>query len=305
MIKGDYVIFNAFQVEASKSTQPNLTDLYVQAGHRIRDAMPQVISIDNFLDQHSDDKQIELCGKLAIVRKILEAESRSHLFIDPSNIYNKMRFSDIEHTWVTNFWKLLTENCSQEALEGRFKSVAFIIFNYDRCIEHYLYYSLQNVYNMSPGDAASLVKCIEIYHPYGTVGSLPWLGQPNSIEYGATPNPHQLVNLAKQIKTFTEGTDEQSSDVLSIRSLTMTSSRILFLGFAFHKLNIDLLFSTPANQSAVRHIFATANGLSKSDISSIEVEIRNMGVSQANVLIRGDLKCSQIFQEYWRSLSFL
>ena len=38
-----------------------------KASARIRDAMHQAISIDNFLDVHADDETIVLCGKLAIV----------------------------------------------------------------------------------------------------------------------------------------------------------------------------------------------------------------------------------------------
>lgn len=43
--------------------------------------MPQSISIDNFIDSHKGDKEIELCGKLAIVRAVLEAEAKSDAFV--------------------------------------------------------------------------------------------------------------------------------------------------------------------------------------------------------------------------------
>src|SRR5690349_15528790 len=36
------------------------------AAQRICRAMPQAISIDSFIDSHSGDEEIELCGKLAI-----------------------------------------------------------------------------------------------------------------------------------------------------------------------------------------------------------------------------------------------
>lgn len=187
----DADILHAIQSATNRSA-PEI-NLYHQACKHICNAMPQVISIDNFIDQHSNDKRIELCGKLAIVRTILKAESQSSLFINLSNFNNKMMFESLEETWFASFWKLLTENCNKKDLEQRFSKVAFVIFNYDRCIEHYLHCSLRNTYQMSTSDAAHLVKCIEIYHPYGTVGSLPWQNTDNSVEYGDKPNSGQLL----------------------------------------------------------------------------------------------------------------
>ena len=309
MNSGDDVICNAFRI-AVQSSNPPSQDInpFLQASWRIRDAMPQAISIDNFIDAHSNDKRIELCGKLAIVRTILEAESKSSLFVDQSRGDNKLKFGQLENTWFSSFWQLLFENCKPSDLEQRLSSVALIIFNYDRCIEHYLYHALQNYYSMSASDVAQLLKHLEIYHPYGTVGSLPWLNSKNVIGYGATPHPKQLLELASQIKTFTEGTDELSSEVNSIRSNMKMSHRLVFLGFAFHKLNMELLLPALASADLPtgQRIFATAYGISTSDIESISAELVAKGaLSAGNIRIRNDLMCSQLFREYWRSMSFV
>ena len=104
VVSGDDLIFQVIVKEANDLSNRNIND-YVQASHRIRDAMPQAISIDNFIDQHSEDKQIELCGKLAIVREIFRAEHGSYLFVDPSNSYNKMAFEsdDVKKIMVYQF----------------------------------------------------------------------------------------------------------------------------------------------------------------------------------------------------------
>ena len=44
---------------------------HLHACWKIRDALPQAMSIDNFIDSHRGNEKIELCGKLAIVRSIL------------------------------------------------------------------------------------------------------------------------------------------------------------------------------------------------------------------------------------------
>ena len=174
MINGDHFIFEAFRLAAAKDpTHNDLLPSFQRAGWRIRDAMPQAISIDNFIDTHSEDKQIELCGKLAIVRTILEAESKSVLFIKQLQGNPPLRFDRLENTWFNSFFRQLTENCKPVDIKKRLSSVVLVIFNYDRCIEHYLYHALQNYYFMSASDVVSLLQSLEIYHPYGIVGSLP------------------------------------------------------------------------------------------------------------------------------------
>ena len=307
MVSGDHDIVEALRVAvAGSDPQSRGINSFIHAGWRIRDAMPQAISVDNFIDAHSGDKQIELCGKLAIVRTILEAEAKSYLFVEFLGDH-RLKFGQLENTWFHSFVQLLTENCQSSDLATRLNSVALVIFNYDRCIEHYLYHAIQNYYAMSASDVAHLLQGLEIYHPYGTVGSLPWLSRKNEIEFGATPYPKQLLELASQIKTFTEGTDELSSDVNSIRSIMKTSHKLVFLGFAFHRLNIELLLpkTTSENPPTGRRVFSTAHGISKSDTDSISAELANRGeLFVGNILIRNDLTCSQLFREYWRSMSF-
>ncbi len=76
-ISGDVEIFRALR-SLAKDADGHI-DEYLGACWRIRDAMPQASSIDAFIDNQGDDK-IELCGKLAIVRSILEEEQKSRLF---------------------------------------------------------------------------------------------------------------------------------------------------------------------------------------------------------------------------------
>lgn len=302
MISGDHRILEALHMASGDDI-----NTFLNACRRIHDAMPQAISIDNFIDSHSGDKQIELCGKLAIVRTILEAETKSDMFVEFQGSH-RLKYDRLENTWFHSFMQLLTENCSPSNLAARLSSVALVIFNYDRCIEHYLYHAIQTYYGKDASDVAQLLHRLEVYHPYGTVGSLPWLRHDNQIAFGATPHSKQLLGLASQIKTFTEGTDESSSDVASIRSIMKTSDKLVFLGFAFHHLNIELLLPKPMSEKSPimqRRLFATAYGISKSDTDSISAELAVKGrLSMVNIQIRNDLKCGQLFREYWRSMSF-
>lgn len=306
MVSGDELICNSFRVAARSDPHQDINPFLYSCWH-IRDAMPQAISIDNFIDTHSHDKRIELCGKLAIVRSILDAESNSRLY-DKNQGMNLLNFNRLDDTWYNSFWQLLTENCKAADLENRFSKIALVIFNYDRCVEHYLHKALQNYYKLSDADATRILNLVEIYHPYGTVGSLPWQEGGHKIIFGGTPHPTQLLELANQIKTFTEGTDESSSGIAKVRSNVRLCNRLVFLGFAFHRLNMELLL--PSDLVAVpgndRKIFATAFGISKNDSTEISDElIQKTGIPHNRTYVRNDLSCSQLFREYWRSMSFV
>jgi len=306
-MNGDYDIYQAINIHIhNKFTNVDITP-YIHAALHICKAMPQSISIDNFIDTHKDDKKIELCGKLAIVKAILEAERNSLLYIEPPYFDNKMNFNTLETKWYGNFFKLLTENCTKDNLSQRLKSTSLIVFNYDRCIEHFLYNSFQNYYGFEPNELGKLFNEIEIYHPYGVVGSLNWQQNP-STAFGSEVSPIELLNLADQIKTFTEGTDPHSSEIQAIHNNINTADMIVFLGFAYHDLNMELLMpeNSKPDTTKLRSCFGTAYNISDHNCKLIEIQLRAFFNSQVEyVNINNQLKCSDLFNEYWRSLSLV
>ncbi|MEA2693563.1 MAG: hypothetical protein QOJ16_2950 [Acidobacteriota bacterium] len=274
---GDDLIAQAFLLMAQSADQHRGDiDPYLYAAWRVRDAMPQAISIDNFIDSHRGDQDIALCGKLAIASCILAAERASKLYVDPGNVNNKINFSAVEDTWFNSFFQLLTESCEQADLPDRLSKVAIVCFNYDRCIEHYLHAGLQNYYGMRPEAATDVLSSLEIHHPYGTVGKLPWQSQQDGFAFGAIPRPPKLLEFVHTLRTFTEGIDPERSDISAIRSTLSTAERIAFLGFAYHRLNLQLLFpfsATGPARSVEGRVYATANGISNSDLQEITSEL--------------------------------
>lgn len=303
--RGDYLIVEALR-RAIRSKDPNARDInpHIEAGRKIKDALPQAISIDNYIDSHQGDDRLELCGKLAIVRSILEAESKSKIYVDKFGKKNKLDFQATEETWYNMFFKLITENCNLEQLPERLSTIDLVVFNYDRCIEHYLYHAIQVYYHVNEQEAASIVKKINIYHPYGTVGNLPWYASENSIDYGVEPNSQQLLELASKIKTFTEGTDPNSSDISAIRNGFANAHIVLFLGFAYHRQNLRVIDPATASLGNISgaHYYGTAKGISDNDCELITEELMRFGKAN-RVYIRNNLTCAQLFNNYWRSLS--
>jgi hypothetical protein len=154
--------------------------------------------------------------------------------------------------------------------------------------------------------AERVVRSIEIYHPYGTVGYLPWQQANGAADFGADPHANQLLDLASQIKTFAEGTDPNASQVVAIRQKLIEANIIIFLGFAFHRMNLELLRPTdsPAAELQPAEYFATAHGISSNDCEIIKSDLANLrGIEPKSMNLRNDLACNQLLQEYWRSLS--
>ncbi|WP_027159932.1 hypothetical protein [Methylobacter luteus] len=308
---GDYKIIGALDVLAR---QPNnrkgdISPYLCHAWH-IRDALPQAISIDNFIDAHRDNDKIALCGKLAIVRSILAAEKKSLLYFKQERSESNINFSALENTWYIPFFQLLTENCTKDDLKERFKTITLIIFNYDRCIEHFLFCALQNYYKISEPEAAELVRSINIYHPYGNVGTLPMDNRGDGMMFGESPSAENLLRLAQKIKTFTEGTDPESSEITAIRKRMTMATRLVFMGFAFHKLNMQLIAPGYTDDHGILNIrcFATTLGISYSDREVIMHQINDLYSNASNHVsistLMTDGYCGEFLKEYWRSLSF-
>jgi hypothetical protein len=202
----------------------------------------------------------------------------------------------------------LSEDCSLDKLRERLGRVAFIVFNYDRCIEQFLMHAIMAVYKVPEEVAAEIVSWVDIYHPYGTVGNLPWVTarrvNHEIIGFGEAPTPQQLLKIIRGIKTFTEGTDDRISEIMAIRNQMERASRIVFLGFAYHKLNLRLLLGdNPIIPEKNRRVFGTAYGMSASDTQLVG-DVLGRTLNAPSIAIRNDLTCSNLFREYSRTLNF-
>lgn len=304
---GDKEIFDAFHLATSQSGMPsNSINDYLVNSWRICAAMPQAISIDNFIDNHRNNKLIEIAGKLAIVRSILKAEKSSHLYFDRDRAKSTINYQAVENTWYNLFMQLLTENCPIEELADRLSKIVFIIFNYDRCVEHFICNAIENYYGVDRKVASKLVNEIEIYHPYGSIGGLSWQNKEKTIDFGSDIHPRTLLELSSQIKTFAEGTDSKKSAIDDIRQTLLEARIVIFLGFAFHRQNMELL--KPERRahsgSADNEYYATAFGYSESGAESIERDIGGLlEVGAKKLFVRRDLKCNELLREYWRDLA--
>jgi hypothetical protein len=278
---------------------------YFDTAGLVRGAMPQAPSIDNFIDSHRKNPQVAEVGKLAIASEILRAEMKSALYVDPANIYNKLNFQLSSNTWFNSFFQLLTLNAQEDDLPEILRRVRVVTFNYDRTLEHFLFHSIQNYYGTSSERAAEILSNLVVLHPYGKVGSSPWQNSGIAVPFGGELHSSALLQVSAGLRTFTEGTSQTDSQIASIRSSIFEAEILTFLGFAFHELNLELLFGPPTNAPTrhIKQVYGTAMGLSESNKKAIVSELCHRGrYDPSQVTLRRELSATQLLPEYSRNL---
>ena len=186
-----------------------------------------------------------------------------------------------------------------------FENVSFITFNYDRCIEHFLWVALKTYYVMSDEEIVAILSQIPIFHPYGQVGRLNWQnGRAMNTPFGGveTFSGEQLLEIASQIKTFTERVEDDAM-LLAMRKQVEEAETIVFLGFGYLDLNLRLI--APTKRSNADRVCGTAYNMSEPDRETVENDVigwlKSNGAA-VNIRLRSDLKCVGLFNEFWRSI---
>jgi hypothetical protein len=183
-----------------------------------------------------------------------------------------------------------------ENLGDIFKHLTIVNFNYDRCIEHFLFHAMQAWSHKDEREVAERMKGLRIYHPYGSVGDLPWQSR-EGIEFGAEPDEFGLLKSSSKIRTFNEEVMDKTK-VGEIQDAMCTASRVIFLGFHFHSQNMDLIKppNAPSGQ-ANQEAYATALNRSSSDVNLISNQISNSG-RFARIHINQGWDCASLFREF-------
>jgi hypothetical protein len=274
---------------------------YALAFRTIREGILLSNSIDDFLNIHSGNSHLVEAGKAAIVSAILQAEAHSDLYVNPSNANNKLNYEKIAESWFLKFMRVLGPGIVAKDAEFALDNVSFIVFNYDRCLEHFLSYALPDLYGVSKPDALKMVGGATIIHPYGSIGTL------EKVPFGGDENQRfDYLALGNEIRTYAEQFDAGAINA-RIQKAVAEAACVVFLGFAYHDQNMMLL--KPEARIDGRHFFGTAFGMSEADR---QVVIRQLGrffttspgVTPTDYIrIENTLKCAGLFSHYAKSLA--
>lgn len=263
-------------------------------------------SIDNFLNAHNESINLVRIGKICIVDAILKAERSSDLYINLDHehdigIPDYDMISKAKDTWMGVFCRNLFENHKFSEIGKMFENIKFVIFNYDRCVEHFLLHAVGAYYNINLDLASETLSTAVFIHPYGSLGKLPWqaLSKSDPVRaFGAESTVSDLEIGRTLINTFTEGVND-SEHLAAIRREVMLAQKIYFLGFGYHSINIDLLKVQSGGH--MRWVKGTSYQLSNFNkiTNGRRVEsIFDRSSGYVDVNVDNDMKCADFLEFY-------
>jgi len=285
-----------------------------KTGWIIRDGVLLANSIDDFLDRHAANPNVVLYGKAAIVASILEAERRSRIFTSNAQPRSESFFADVSKTWYSRLLKVLGPGVPVEKVDTLFNNVAFIDFNYDRCLPQFLVEAIQPLYGLDRPRAQQIVATARILHPYGSLGALPIQGTAGGVPFGDPDETADPYEMAQRIRLYTEQVKDHDK-IDEIKQTVAQADRLVFLGFGYHQQNLNLI--APTGTKATREILGTAFGISADDIAVLQDALRIFIKPMAPRLsartgrdvthydyikLKGNLVASGLFDELSRTL---
>jgi len=166
-------------------------------------------------------------------------------------------------------------NLRQSEIHTAFDNVTFVNFNYDRCIEHYIYWSFQRL-GLNEAESARIVASLKMIRPYGGLGtSLPAVHGHLAFGYHSHADFFELIN---RIRTYTESAVHDSN---ILEDALHRAELILILGFGFHAQNLNLL---RLDQPREARVIATVKNLDRANLVDItDALIRTLRIAPEQI----------------------
>ncbi len=236
--------------------QSGLDGKYGDAARDLCGGLITARSVDRLMHSRSDRPLVAEIGKCGISLLLGEAERQSSLgqIVNYSNWHSVQEsLTRCNSTWLASLFSYLHEGVRPCDSASIFQNCSFVTFNYDRCIQRYLYMAFTHILNLTSDESEALVSSIPIHHVYGSLGSIS--ENRDGVPFG--PEPYFARNSISKIRTFTEGTDDGTLEV--IRQCVADADLIVCLGFSFDDLNMRALFGGALSPD--QRMFATTLNL--------------------------------------------
>jgi hypothetical protein len=274
-------------------------DQFTEAGNQLAATIDTFISIDEALHYWSVRPEIVRLGKAAIAHTILEAERNSVLF--PNENDGRVYLEKAATSWLRQFLMLALGFTRREDVEAAFGQVTLIQFNYDRTIEQYLYWGLQDQAGVSAETAKAAIANADFIQVYGSVGPLEWQ-QPGGLRFGHHGGKH-LFEVSEGIFTYTE--QRQTNVEERIRAALEVAEVLVFLGFGFHEQNLTLFLPKAGDMRGhLKAVFGTVYGIDTENHERLKNYLQgHLGLHAPAMLL--ERKCGALLESLAPSLRLL
>lgn len=135
------------------------------------------------------------------------------------------------HAALTGDWyQWLLEFLLRDGRDFPIDRLTVITFNYDRSLERYLDQAFEHSFRLKPEEARAMRDRIKFIHVYGSLGDL------NEVGWGDVGSQ---FGAAAKLALATPRIEEERKNAM--RKALANAQRVIFMGFAFWKENLDVL----------------------------------------------------------------
>lgn len=204
-------------------------------------------SVDLFLENRRTFLDI---GKAAMAALLIRHESEASLRRPPE-----------QPNWYADLFARIGSSLEEFASS----QLAILTFNYDRSIDHYLFLSLQNSFDLTTEKCLEYWRQVRVIHLYGQLGALPY-ADPKGRPYTADVSTPVLQRYAGAIKIMHEDVGDDTEFPLA-RTLLSRAEVVCFLGFGYHPTNMRRLRLDQLDPKV--QLWGSATGLSRAQQDEI------------------------------------
>jgi hypothetical protein len=277
--------------ERTKSNE----DALFKAAQRIHQSAKVARTIEGVIEQNNDNPLVAAFGKLALAVFTLQSEQRSSVRATPQG-HNALPLQTGDY-WLLELGKLITAGLPRNKLEMGLGDVIVVNFGYDRAVEHFMPFVLATAYGMTLQEAQRIIAArLKFYHPYGSVGRLPWqMGDMPDVEF-ANEQPWNMAALSTQLKTGEQALADRAS-LAELRSAVAKSQRMVFLGHDFSPQSLDLLIDGSLSHNP--EMIVSTHGLTGPNrVAAIRTLKRKSGNERDDRLMVVDGRCLDVLKDY-------
>jgi hypothetical protein len=220
------------------------------------------LSIDEVLEHHPQLRQI---GKTAIAARLMPCEMASNLF----------EVSRRTGSWYQYLWDCIRTPTFDDLIH--LNNMSIVTYNYDRSLDHYLRLSMKSAYRKSDDDVEQVMSQIPLIHLHGQLGSLA------EFPYGIdikTLSDEKFQKAVDGIKIIHDA-DLNAQAFVRAKTCLKSAMQIIFLGFGFHKTNIDRLLCPECYGTAK---YATAYGFTIEKMSRLDKQLHGCDLKGKKIL---------------------
>ena len=277
----------------AERTRKTEEQLY-RAAQRIHQAAKIGRTVEGLIEQNNDDPLVEAFGKLALAVFTLQSEQRSSVRATPQ-AHSALPLQTGDY-WLLELGRLIVSGLPRSRLEQGLGDITIISLGYDRAVEHFLPFALTTAYGMTLQEAQRIIAArLKIYHPYGSVGRLPWqAGDQPDVDWG-NEAPWNMAALSAQLKTQDQAMADRAA-IAPMRAAVAATQRLVFLGCEISPQMLDLLVDSSLSHNP--DVIATTQGLTGANrAAALRMLRRKTGTERDDKLILAEGRCLDVFRD--------